>query len=105
MALTETPMKVILPFDQDKTRIIRKRAVYPSNGEMHMRCGKCGSTDFTVFVKLKALGAAQVTTIACNTCAKLFPLNDKGETGGSLTINKTKGARHRELINERHDND
>jgi hypothetical protein len=49
------------------------------------------------------LGAAKLTNLICSLCGKIFPFNDKGETGGTLTA-ETANARKRESINERPDN-
>ncbi len=100
--LPEFSHKIIFPWGQDRTVMRRRRTVYPSNGDVHMRCGKCGSTDFTAHVKPGQLGAAKLTTLACSTCGKLFPFNDKGETGGTLTA-ESADARKREDINARPD--
>ncbi|MHA2063794.1 MAG: hypothetical protein ACXABY_05345 [Candidatus Thorarchaeota archaeon] len=79
------------------------RHTMPSKGELSMRCGYCGSTDFTVHLKPLGLGAARVTTVVCSICSKKFPFNDQGITGGSLKIESTRGYKHREAINGRHD--
>ena len=101
--LTEFSHKIIFPDGQDRLVKRRRRAVYPSNGDLHMRCGGCGTTDFTAHVKPGLAGAAKLTNLVCSLCGKVFPFNDKGETGGTLTI-ETADARKRELINERPDN-
>ena len=101
--LTEFPHKIVFPWGQDRLVTMRRRAVYPSKGEFTMRCGRCGSTDFTPLVKPRQLGAAKLTTLVCSPCGKLFPLNDKSELGGTLTP-ETADARKRELINECPDN-
>ena len=101
--LPEFPHKILFPWGQDRLVKRRRRAVYASNGDVHMRCGKCGSTDFTAHVKPGQLGAAKLTNLICSLCGKIFPFNDKGETGGTLTA-ETANARKRELINERPDN-
>jgi hypothetical protein len=77
--------------------------VIPSGGDVTLRCGKCGSTDFTAHVRPQSMGAARITTLVCNLCAKRFPFNDQGETGGSMTVEQTNGYRHREAINARSD--
>jgi hypothetical protein len=101
--LTEFSHKVIFPNGQDRLVKQRRRAVYPSNGDVHMRCGNCGMTDFTAHLKPGQLGAAKLTNLICSLCGKIFPFNDKGETGGTLTA-ETANARKRESINERPDN-
>lgn len=101
--LPEFSHKVIFPWGQDRLVTQRRRAVYPSNGDFHMRCGKCGKTDFTVHVKPGPAGSAKLTNLVCSLCGKLFPFNDKGETGGSYTIDSAN-ARKREAINARPDN-
>ena len=101
--LTERSHKIIFPDGQDRLVMRRRRAVYASNGDLHMRCGKCGTTDFTAHVKPGKLGAAKLTNLICSLCGKIFPFNDKGETGGTILIEKAD-ARKRELINERPDN-
>ncbi len=101
--LPEFSYKIIFPWGQDRLVKRRRRTVYPSNGDLHMRCGGCGTTDFTAHVKVGQLGAAKLTTLVCSLCGKTFPFNDKGETGGTITI-ETADARKRELINERPDN-
>ncbi len=101
--LTEFSHKVIFPDGQDRLVMKRRRAVYPDNGDVHMRCGNCGTTDFTAHVKPGLAGSAKLTLLACSLCGKTFRFNDKGETGGSYTIDSAN-ARKRELINERPDN-
>lgn len=101
--LPEFSHKIIYPWGQDKLVKRRKRTAYPSNNDVHMRCGNCGTTDFTAHVKPGELGSAKLTTLVCSLCGKLFPFNDSGETGGSLK-SETANARKRELINERPDN-
>lgn len=101
--LTEFSHKIIFPNGQDRLVMKRRRAVYPSNGDVHMRCGNCGKTDFTAHLKPGKLGAAKLTNLICSLCGKIFPFNDKGETGGTLTM-ETANARKREQINERPDN-
>ena len=101
--LPEFPHKIIFPWGQDRLVTKRRRAVYPSNGDVHMRCGNCGTTDFTAHLKPGQLGAAKLTNLVCSLCGKIFPFNDKGETGGTLTL-ETADARKREQINERPDN-
>ncbi len=101
--LTEFSHKIIFPDGQDRLVKQRRRAVYPSNGDTHMRCGNCGTTDFTAHVKPGLLGTAKLTNLVCSLCGKIFPFNDKGETGGTLTA-ETANARKREEINARPDN-
>ncbi len=101
--LTEWSHKVFFPWGQDRWVKKRKRAIYPSGGDLHMRCGGCGSTDFTAHVKPTQFGAAKLTNLICNLCGKIFPFNSKGETGGTLTL-EAADARKREEINERPDN-
>ena len=101
--LTEISHKIIFPNGQDRLVMRRRRAVYASGDDVHMRCGKCGTTDFTAHLKPGQLGAAKLTNLICSLCGKIFPFNDKGETGGTLTL-ETADARKRELINERPDN-
>lgn len=101
--LPEWSHKIIFPWGQDRLVKRRRRTVYPSNGDVHMRCGTCGTTDFTAHVKTGQLGVAKLTMLACSLCGKTFPFNDKGETGGTLTM-ETANARKREEINERPDN-
>ena len=95
--------KIIFPWGQDKLVPMRRRTVYPSNGELTMRCGRCGSTDFTPLVKPRQSGVIKLTTLVCSPCGKIFRFNDKGETGGTIVFEKAD-ARKRELINERSDN-
>ena len=101
--LPEFSHTVIFPWGQDRLVKRRRRAVYPSNGDLHMRCGKCGTTDFTAHLKPTQLGAAKLTNLICSLCGKIFPFNDQGEIGGTITIEKAD-ARKREAINERPDN-
>lgn len=101
--LTEFSHKIIFPWGQDRWVKQRRRAVYPSNGDVHMRCGNCGTTDFTVHVKVGQMGAAKVTILACSLCGKTFPINEKAETGGSLTMGSAD-SRKREQINANPDN-
>ncbi len=101
--LTEFPHKILFPWGQDRLAMKRRRAVYPSNGDTHMRCGGCGTTDFTAHVKPTSFGAAKLTNLICSLCGKIFPFNDKGETGGTLTA-ETANARKREEINANPDN-
>jgi len=68
-----------------------------------MRCGGCGTTDFTAHVHPGKMGTAKLTKLICSVCGKTFLFNDKGETGGTLTIEKAD-ARKREEINARPDN-
>ncbi len=56
--------------------------VYPSSGESHLRCGKCGSLKFKVHV-LPFNTEAKVTTVECDKCKKLFNLNPQGFLEGS----------------------
>ncbi len=100
--LPEFSHKIIHAWGGGRTVMKRRRAVYPSNGDVHMRCGGCGSTDFTAHVKPGHLGAAKLTTLSCSTCGKLFPFNNIGETGGSLKAEQAD-ARKREEINMRPD--
>ena len=101
--LPEWSHKIIFPWGQDRLVMKRRRTVYPNNGDVHMRCGKCGATDFTAHLKVRSLGAAKLTNLVCSLCGKVFPFNDQGETGGTITIEKAD-ARKREAINERSDN-
>ena len=98
--LTEFSHKVLFAWGQDRLMMKRRRSVYPSNGDVHMRCGGCGTTDFTVHLKVDQMDSARVTNLACSLCGKEFRLNSKGELGGTLTM-ETADARKRELINER----
>ena len=104
MTLPEFSHKIQFPWGQDRKvmRTKRRPAVYASKGEVFMRCGGCGSTDFTVFLKPGKMGAAKLTNLSCSLCGKLFPFNDNGETGGTLTMEKAD-ARKREEINARPD--
>lgn len=101
--LPEFSHKIVFPWGQDRLVTKRRRTVYASKGDVHMRCGKCGTTDFTAHLKPGKLGAAKLTNLICSLCGKIFPFNDKGETGGTLTLEKAD-ARKREAINERPDN-
>lgn len=103
--LTEFSHLIKFPWGQDRKvlKTLRRRAVYPSNGDLHMRCGVCGSTDFTAHVKPTAFGAAKLTNLVCSLCGKIFPFDDKGQTGGTLHI-ENANARKREAINARSDN-
>ena len=101
--LPEFSHKITFPWGQDRLVMRRRRTVYPSNGDGHMRCGRCGSTDFTNHLKVGLLGAAKLTNVVCSVCGKIFPVNAKGEVGGTLR-QETANARKRELINERCDN-
>lgn len=103
MTLTESPHKIIFPDGRDRLVMKRRRAVYPSNGDLHMRCGNCGTTDFTAHLKLGEFGVGKITNLICSLCGKTFPFNDKGETGGTILIEQAD-ARKREEINERPDN-
>ncbi len=101
--LPEISHKIIFPDGQDRLVMRRRRAVYARNNDLHMRCGRCGDTDFTAHVKPGKMGAAKLTNLICSRCGKVFTFNDKGETGGTLTLEKAD-ARKREAINERSDN-
>lgn len=102
--LPEFSHKILFPWGQDRmVKQKRRRAVYTRNSDKHMRCGDCGSTDFTAHVKPGELGAAKLTNLICSLCGKIFPFNSKGETGGTMTF-ETANARKREMINERSDN-
>ena len=101
--LPEFSHKIVFPWGQDRLVTKRRRTVYPSNDDVHMRCGDCGATDFTAHLKPGQLGAAKLTNLICSTCGKIFPFNSKGETGGTLTMEKAD-ARKRESINARFDN-
>ena len=101
--LTEFSHKITFPWGQDRLVTKRRRAVYPSNGDVHMRCGGCGTTDFTVHLKVGQMDSARVTNLACSLCGKEFRLNSEGEVGGSLTM-ETADARKREEINVNPDN-
>jgi len=101
--LPEFSHKIIFPWGKDRLVKRRRRTVYPNNGDVHMRCGDCGSTDFTAHLKIKQLGVGKLTNLICSVCGKVFPFNDQGETGGTITIEKAD-ARKREAINERPDN-
>ncbi len=100
--LPEWSHKIIFPWGQDRLVKRRRPTVYARKGDMHMRCGRCGATDFTAHVQPGLMGTAKLTTLACSLCGKTFPFNDKGETGGTLTFEKAD-ARKREEINARPD--
>ncbi len=100
--LPEFSHKIMFPWGQSRLVKRRRRTVYPQNDDVHMRCGECGATDFTAHLKPGKLGAAKLTNLICSLCGKIFPFNNKGETGGTLTI-ETADARKRESINERPD--
>lgn len=102
MTLPEFSHKILMPWGQDRVVMKRRRAVYAQRGEMHMRCGACGATDFTAHLKPGKLGAAKLTNLICSVCGKVFPFNNNGETGGTLTFEKAD-ARKREEINARPD--
>ncbi len=101
--LTEFSHKIIFPDGRDRLVTRRRRAVYASGKDVHMRCGGCGATDFTVHVRPGEMGAAKVTNVICSVCGKVFPLNDRSELGGTLNA-ETADSRKREEINERIDN-
>lgn len=100
--LPEWSHKIIFPWGQDRLVKRRRRTVYPDHGDVHMRCGQCGATDFTAHLHVTKLGAAKLTMLHCSVCGKGFPFNDKGETGGTLKMG-TANARKREEINARPD--
>ena len=101
--LPEWSHKIIFPWGQDRLVKQRRRTAYLTGDDVHMRCGNCGTTDFTVHLKPGNNGAAKLTKLYCSLCGKRFPFNDKGETGGTLTLEKAD-ARKREDINARPDN-
>lgn len=102
--LPEFSHKIMFPWGQDRlVKMKRRRSVLPSHGDVHMRCGECGSTDFTAHLKPARLGAAKLTWLVCSVCGKTFPFDNEGQTGGTLTLSKAD-ARKREAINERPDN-
>lgn len=101
--LTEFSHKIIFPWGQDRLVKKRRRAVYAKRGEMHMRCGGCGTTDFTVHLKPGQLDAAKITNLICTLCGKVFKLDNDGQIGGTLKLEKAD-ARKREEINARPDN-
>lgn len=103
MSLPEFSHKIIFPWGQDRLVKRRRRTVYPSNGDVHMRCGGCGATDFTAHLKLGEFGVGKITNLICSVCGKIFPFNNIGETGGTILIEKAD-AKKREQINERSDN-
>lgn len=101
--LTEHSHTIIFPWGQDKKVFKRHRDMrYANKGEMFMRCGGCGKTDFTVLVKPTKDGAAAVTTLSCSLCNKSFFLDSSGQLGGTLKSEKAD-ARKREEINDRPD--
>jgi hypothetical protein len=83
----------------------RRRVVMPSGGDVLMRCGKCGATDYSVHVRPSLTGSvARVTNLVCNVCQKVFELNDKAQLGGAYTpVEHAKGADHRAEMNQRTD--
>ena len=100
--LPEFSCKIIFPWGQDRTVTRRRRHVACGKGDVHLRCGRCGGTDFTAHVRPGQLGVAKITNLACSVCGKVFPFNAHGETGGSLKF-ETADARQRENINRRPD--
>lgn len=53
------------------------RQVLCEEGELKLRCGNCGTTEFQVVVRPRLEhGDARVVAIACGRCAKLRKLED-----------------------------
>jgi len=105
MALTEHSHTIIFPWGEDKKVISQKRDMrYAKDGELFMRCGHCGKTDFTILIKPNLATGAKITTACCSLCNWTFPFDDQGNIAGSFTITEEKAdAKKREMINERPD--
>ena len=101
--LPEFSHKIMFPWGQNRMITKRRKTVYADGGDVHMRCGGCGTTDFTAHLKPNLTGSGRLTKLICSLCGKTFLFNDKGETGGTWTFERAD-ARKRELINERPDN-
>ena len=101
--LTDIAYKILYPWGGTKNILEKRRDMrYANKGEMFMRCGGCGDTDFTILIKQTHSDMARIVTASCSRCNKTFPFNDQGETGGKLTKSELDVEKRRE-INERPD--
>lgn len=63
-------------------KIPAKRIIVPSAGDLHLRCGVCGSMDFGVHVSLVG-DRVKPSAIACLTCKRFYNVNPDGFVVGS----------------------
>lgn len=104
MALSEISHKIIYPWGEDKTIFKQRRDLrYAKKGELFMRCGGCGKTDFTILVKPNLDGSAKITTASCSLCNKTFQFDDQGKLGGTFKFEEANGIQKRMEINDRPD--
>lgn len=63
--------------------------VFPSHGELYLRCGECGSMEFKVHVKPSPkLDEAHTTATECSKCKKVRKIDPRGFIEGSGKIEK-----------------
>ena len=62
--------------------------IFPSHGDLYLRCGDCGSMNFKLHVKPSPmLDEAHVTASECSVCKKVRHIDSKGflEGVGKIT--------------------
>lgn len=59
--------------------------ILPSNGDLYLRCGKCGKQEFKVHVRPHHQ-AARVRVIECARCKKIFKVDDESYLEGDGKI-------------------
>ena len=105
MVLPIAPTKLLWSNGRDEPIVqTRRRMVFPSGGASHLRCGKCGATDFTVHVVPGNQGTARINGVACSICGNVFEANMVGELGGTLK-NAKRNVNQREKINADQEHD
>lgn len=63
--------------------------VFPSHGELYLRCAKCGSMSFKVHIRpTPLLTEAHTTALECDTCKKVRHIDPQGIIEGSGKIEK-----------------
>ncbi len=68
------------------------RQVFPSGGDLHLRCGQCGGTTFKAHVQPQHQGA-RMRYLECAGCAKLIEIDEQGWVSGTGKIQEKEPAR------------
>ena len=63
--------------------------VFPSNGDLYLRCGNCGKQEFKVHVRPQHQ-AAMVKVIECARCKKIFKVDDESYLEGTGKIDSVE---------------
>lgn len=68
--------------------IVPNKAVFPSHGDLYLRCGNCGSQQFKVHVQPMGRESARLSFVECAKCLRTRPIDEEGfiEAAGKTYI-------------------